>query len=294
MITKPMLAAKMEKSYIDKLFYPLMASPKLDGIRAVIIDGEVLSRNMEPIRNRFVQELFGNRALNGLDGELIVGSPTSPMCMRDTSSGVMSHEGKPDVGFYVFDDFSLEGTFLERFSRATARVHRMKKKRLRLVPHEKVDSYQHLTLIEERHLLMGYEGTMLRGMRGPYKQGRSTLKEGHLVKLKRFEDAEAVVVGYQEMNHNDNEAVVDAKGHTKRSTMAEGLRAAGVLGALVCRLPSGEEFNIGSGFTASDRSLLWMRRDSLIGKLAKYRFFPTGYDKPRFPVFLGFRDPTDL
>src|SRR5690606_5448014 len=59
----------------------------------------------------------------------------------------------------------------------------------------------------ETHCLkMGYEGLILRNPDAPYKFGRSTLKEGSLLKLKRYEDAEAIVVSLEEAMHNDNEA----------------------------------------------------------------------------------------
>ena len=70
---KPMLAAKTDGKGLS---YPLLASPKLDEVRALIINGVVMSRSFKPIPNAHVQELFGRPEYNGLDGELIVGSPT--------------------------------------------------------------------------------------------------------------------------------------------------------------------------------------------------------------------------
>jgi DNA ligase-1 len=52
-------------------------------------------------------------------------------------------------------------------------------------------------------------------------------------------------------------------------------------------------FEIGSGFSAADRIRLW--KDKPIGRIVKYKSQPVGVkDKPRFPVFLGFRDEKDL
>ena len=50
---KPMLAALCED--VTKLRYPVIASPKLDGIRALVIDGQLVSRTLKPIPNRYVQ-----------------------------------------------------------------------------------------------------------------------------------------------------------------------------------------------------------------------------------------------
>jgi DNA ligase 1 len=70
---KPMLASPAG----PLIPYPMLLSPKLDGIRCLIINGVVCGRSLKPIPNRFVQQLFGRPELNGLDGELIVGPPTA-------------------------------------------------------------------------------------------------------------------------------------------------------------------------------------------------------------------------
>src|SRR5690606_34176502 len=85
-----MLAAKAD---LDKIRFPVLASPKIDGVRAVVLGGVVLSRNMKPIPNRHVQSLFGNKVFGDLDGELVVGKPNDPDVFRKTTSGVMSVEG---------------------------------------------------------------------------------------------------------------------------------------------------------------------------------------------------------
>jgi hypothetical protein len=75
---------------------------------------------------------------------------------------------------------------------------------------------------------------MLRDPNGPYKFGRSTRKEGYLLKLKRFCDSEAEVIGVVELMHNGNEAKTNALGRTERSTRKAGKTGMGVLGALAC------------------------------------------------------------
>ena len=68
---KPMLGIAVDTT---KLVFPIYASPKLDGIRVIIKDNQVLSRNGKTIPNIFVQSLL--KSYHGLDGELIVGHPT--------------------------------------------------------------------------------------------------------------------------------------------------------------------------------------------------------------------------
>src|SRR5690606_27777905 len=113
--------------------------------------------------------------------------------------------------------------------------------------------------------------------------GRSTAREGHLLKLKRFTDGEAVVIGFEELMHNANEATKDELGYTKRSTHADGKVPMGTLGALKVRdLTTGIEFSIGTGYTAAQRRKLWDARDTLVGKVVKYKHFEGGVkDAPR-------------
>jgi hypothetical protein len=71
----------------------VLASPKIDGIRAIIGNGAALSRSLKPIRNLFVQSVLGRAEFQGLDGELVVGDPNDPNCMQNTTSGVMREAG---------------------------------------------------------------------------------------------------------------------------------------------------------------------------------------------------------
>lgn len=287
---KPMLAAKTDGKGLS---YPLLASPKLDGVRALIIDGVVMSRSFKPIPNAHVQELFGRPEYNGLDGELIVGPPTHKDVYRNTTSGVMSQAGEPDVSYYVFDKYDHGGGFHDRLSASQEVIGRLNPI-IPIVPveHRFIACEQTLLALEEQYLAEGYEGVMLRHQHGPYKHGRSTEKEGWLLKLKRFEDSEAVILDTYELMHNANEAKTSELGYTERSSHKSGMVGRGILGGLSVKdAYSGVEFDIGTGFDQASREALWKQREMLPGKVIKYKFFASGVkDKPRFPVYLGFRE----
>ena len=70
---------------------------------------------------------------------------------------------------------------------------------------------------------------------------------------------------------------------------------ADTLGSLTVQ-KDGIVFNIGSGFNDEQRKEIWENRDKYIGKLAKYKCFDvqSGYDAPRFPIFLGWRHEDDI
>jgi DNA ligase-1 len=303
---KPLLAEAAED--LDALAYPLYASPKFDGIRCVIRDGVALSRSLKPIPNRFIQSILARHDLNGLDGELMVNGN-----FQDVTSGIMSADGEPDFTFWVFDDCTNpdEG-FVARDIRAMQRVVAFAGldvgARIRYVDQRLVTSRTELDEFFQANLARGYEGVMVRSLSGRYKFGRSTLKEGILLKLKPFEDAEATVVGFEERMHNANEAKTNALGRTERSSHKENLVPMGTLGALVVKndkLWPGKTFNIGTGFTDEQRKEIWALRTGCtfsgsplpgyLGRTVKFKYQAIGTkDVPRIPVFLGFRDARDM
>ena len=280
---KPMLAAKATIEQIEK-HLPMLGSKKLDGVRATVQNGVVLSRSLKPIPNEYIQLMLGVFDLEGEDGELIIGPSNAPDVYRTTVSGVMRIAGEPDFTFHTFDNVYRERSY--SFHSSVENEYCVAHGYELLLTVNEVLEYETKVLNE------GYEGVILRAPGALYKHGRSTVKQGHLLKLKRFVDAEAVVIGVEELMHNDNEAVTNELGRTARSSHKEGKRPAGVLGALVCKTMEGVQFNIGTGFTAGMRERYW--KQDLIGELIKYKYFDVGIKvAPRHPVFLGFRNRID-
>lgn len=287
---RPMLAGKVGL----EIPLPMLASPKLDGVRCLVIDGVACGRSLKPIPNKYVQKLLGKKSLSGLDGELIVGPSTAKDVFQKTTSGVMSEDGTPKFTFWAFDCFTHQGGFDARLwsvaKMADVNDH------VKMVPHLYVSNNSELLKLEADYLSSGYEGLMLRALDGPYKFGRSTTKEAYLLKLKRFEDSEARIIGVSELMQNTNEAKRNELGYLERSSHKSHKVGKQCLGAItVVDLKTGIEFDIGTGFNQLQRLWMWSKADSILGRVIKYKSQPTGVkDKPRFPVFLGFRDEIDL
>lgn len=295
-IFKPLLAA----TYVPGMErrFPYLASPKLDGIRCVIINGVALSRTLKPIPNKHIQSILGNPELNGFDGEIIVGSATDPDCFRNTTTIVMSHDKVvDDFTYHVFDKTTGElRAFETRLQYASLDIKDLGLTNVQLVPHTWINDEAQFDELEARYLAEGYEGLMLRDPDGRYKHGRSTLREQILIKVKRFSDSDCIVLGFEELEHNENEKTVNELGSSKRSSHQEGKVLAGTLGALRVRdVHSGVEFNVGSGLTAIERQDIWDNQQNFVGKCLKYKFFAVGVkEKPRFPTFLAWRSDLDL
>lgn len=261
----PLLAGKCPAD-LTKLEYPVIASPKLDGIRAIRYQGRLVSRKLLDIPNRYIREWCIANVPEGSDGELLLRDWTAPY--SDVNSAVTSHDGEPDFVFATFDNFLIPGDYVNRlhtlhtdglFPKSTLHPERPKDwhKHWMYVPHTEVESAGQLRLLDEEHQQKGYEGTMVRSPHGRYKYGRSTDKEAILLKLKTFIDEEAVVIGAVEAQSNQNEATIDALGHTKRSTSKEGKVPKGMLGTFVCRFADMTVFEVGSGFKEQDKKELW-------------------------------------
>ena len=291
---KPLLAATVKD--FESLTFPLFASPKYDGIRALVRGGVLVSRNLKPIPNRRVSKNLQDPRYEGLDGELIFGPPTGNDVFQRTSSAVMSQDGPPDIHFYVFDRHDLPGhDFLMR-QRTLWKTRALELGRIRFVPQVAIDNVAQLVRYEQDRLTEGYEGIMVRSPNGLYKYGRSTLRDGILAKVKRFTDGEARIYGYVERVHNSNEATTDNLGRTKRSSHKAGKVAMDTLGALMVEdIVTGVQFEVGTGFDDALRAAIWADTKGYAGKIIKYKSFQIGVkDKPRFPVFQGFRHEIDL
>ena len=295
-IKKPLLAAKFDPT---KAQFPYIATPKIDGIRFLMVDGVAVSRTFKPIRNKHIQDLLSQYLPDGIDGEL-----TSGDTFQSSTSAIMSIEGSPDFKVWVFDYVDPKKEEIDIYKERMHDLFDIEDKLLSQDPPFEykflsgghiVRTLEEIERLETIYLSEGYEGLMLRDPMGTYKFGRSTVNENILLKVKQFVDDEAVLLDIQEKMHNENPAEKDAFGHTKRSSSLEGMVGADTAGNLIVKNKEGQEFSIGSGLNDALREELWNNKEEYIGKFVKFKYFAVGVKElPRHPVFLGFRDPEDL
>lgn len=292
-VFKPMLAVACED--VSKVKYPVLLSEKLDGIRASVHNGVVMSRSMKPIPSAAVQAKFGRPEYEGYDGEVIYGDKNAKDVFNKSTRACMSHEFPKEMDinelkFYVFDRITDDPYKDRWWGISPDEQNQVNKLRNFLVA-----SPEEVQELEAGFLQMGAEGVMLRDPEGRYKQGRSTLKEGILLKVKQFVDEEATIIDFEEKMHNANEATVGELGQTKRSSHQENMIPCNTLGALVVQSEKWGTFKIGTGFNDEQRQEIWDSRDSYQGKMVKFKYFAIGVvDKPRFPVYIGVRHEDDL
>ena len=311
---KPMLASDAVET---KIKFPVMVQPKIDGVRGLNMLGPFTGRSLKSFANLHTTNFFSQRGFLGFDGELAAEHECHADLCRLTTSAVGTIAGEPWLMWHVFDyvtETTRELTYTQRLSALYRRVGELGITSPALAMHLRpiytlvVSNLEQLEQAETLFLSQGYEGVILRDPNGKHKQGRSTAKEGGLLRIKRFLDAEAVVTGIVEGEANENEAQVNELGLQFRSSHKENKVANGLVGGMQARvlanvvsnnetvLAEGQLITVSPGrMTAKERAYYFENPKELMGKIVKFQFFPKGIkDKPRFPTFQSFRDIADI
>lgn len=231
-------------------------SEKFDGVRARWDGARLISRG----GNAFAAPAWFTAGFppTPLDGELWAGrglfSKTASIVTR-----AAPHEGWRRVRYLVFD-LPAPGVFNERLQQLRALAAATTSSYIEVVQQRKVSGHAALMKTLNAVTAAGGEGLMLRHARSRYRGGRSA----GLLKLKKFQDAEARVIAHH-----------PGKG-----------KFAGMTGSISVRTKDGPPFRIGSGFTDAQR-----KNPPPIGALITFRHHGhTANGLPRFPVFWRVRD----
>ena len=189
-IPKAMLAHKYNaKKHSGKKFY---ASEKLDGIRAMFLDGVLYTRGGNPVR---APAWFLEQIPDGtFDGELFGGRGK----FQETSSIVMGPSTNPlwkTITYKIFDDWKSTDPFSKTYNRLTRKLPMCSSSisaTVCLEPHTMVSNNRSIQSFYDDVIGQGGEGLMLRS-NVPYKPGT---RSNAILKVKKMQDAEAKVVGF--------------------------------------------------------------------------------------------------
>ncbi len=250
-----LLLAEKYRQDIDLSAY--WVSEKLDGVRA-FWDGErLISRG----GNAFSAPSWFTAGFPrvALDGELWTGRGR----FEETASIVarsIPHDGWRQVRYLVFDLPTDSDVFDVRLQNLRAVVATSQNEFLAVVVQEKIADHKSLLNKLDEVTLAGGEGLMLHRGDSRYYGGRGM----DLLKLKRFDDAEGIVIA-----HNPGKG-----------------KFTGMMGSVTVRTADGITAKIGSGFSDDER-----KTPPPIGATItfKHQGF-TGTGKPRFPVFWRIRE----
>jgi DNA ligase 1 len=299
---KPMLA----DDYIEsKLRFPVIAQPKIDGVRGLNLNGKLTGRSLKFHKNLYTTNFFSHPRYYGMDGELAAEAETHPDLCRLTTSAVSTIAGEPWVLWHVFDlvnDQTRHMPYCDRLVALKRRIEEMTEVhrslyRVAAIKSVLCNDAEALLHQDTLWLAQGYEGTIIRDPHGLYKEGRSTPTEGGLLRIKRFADGEAVVLSVEEGETNNNEATVGLLGQTERSTHQANMVPNGMVGRLICKdVKTGETITVAPGrMVHSDRERYFLSPELIVGQTIKYKHFLKGVkDKPRFPTFQCIRAASDI
>jgi len=284
LITRPMLAGRLRDYNVDLLRFPVLATPKLDGIRCLKLGGEAYARSFKPIRNQHIAHTIAQSSLpDGCDGELMAGET-----FQDVESAVMSADGTPDFTYWVFDVAQPE-PYKDRVQYIPGNIPWV-----RAVLPVLLENATQFDEYYSQCLEQGFEGIMTRDPDGPYKCGRSTPKEQWLLKWKQFFDREAVIIGFEEARTNLNPQVPNNFGLMRRPGGSGGKVAKGTLGSLVCMDERFGRISCSGKMDDALKQHIWNNQSAYIGRTITYRYQAIGVkDKPRMPIFQRFRDDPD-
>ncbi|MDM5147148.1 DNA ligase [Candidatus Persebacteraceae bacterium Df01] len=231
-------------------------SEKLDGVRAYWDGKKLISRkgNVFTAPTWFVK----NFPDAPLDGELWSGRGQFDF-ISGTVRRVQPHDGWSEIGYMVFDMPEAGGDFSNRLQLLQETVTVANTPYLKVVKQIEVADKKTLMQRMKQVVNTGGEGLMLRRKDSLYRGGRSN----DLLKLKLFNDAEAVVIAHH-----------PGKG-----------KFLGMLGSLGLQMPNGTTFHVGTGFSNEQRL-----SPPPVGAVVTYKYQGlTNNGKPRFPVFLRVR-----
>ncbi len=232
-------------------------SEKLDGIRAYWTGEYLLTRKGKKI---YAPEWFiRNLPAFPVEGELWAGRGAFNQVQKTVFDHKPDTDGWKEIRFMAFDLPDEEGFYLTRYKKLKRVVEGIGSVYLKCVEQQAITD--EVTLLASLDLLIdrGGEGIMLRRFDRPYRTGRSN----DLVKLKKYQDADAQVIGYKPGNG----------------------KFSGMLGSVLVVTDDGHRFYIGSGLTDDLR-----HTPPPLGSIITYRFNGyTGNGLPRFARFLRVR-----
>jgi DNA ligase-1 len=280
----PMLAQKWQ-DHSGKIKFPAVIQPKYDGFRCLAKkeDGIVHLWTRKGKALDAPLEIKEELGLILKEGESADGELYRHGWGFQRIASAIKKRGNDTAGlhYYIYDNPVLNSSFEERFLSRWSDVISSDKEvvldqpfnaaqtqRIKIVPTKLVLDEDDLFLAESKCIELGFEGLMVRNLRGLYQFKQRSFD---LQKVKQFEDAEFEIIGGKE-------------GQGRESGMA----------IFKCKTTSGVEFDVRPKGTQEERSMMWNNLSSYIGKplTVKYQGL-TDDGRPRFPVGLHIRPEWD-
>ena len=254
----PMLATTAD---INKLEYPVMVQPKLDGIRCIATNKIKLSRKNRPFTNLDHIDLSDLPDDMILDGEMYC----HKLSFQENTKLIKKYrKGKTEqIQYHIYDMPSFKGNFFHRITDILLKLGDTLDN-IVIVPTYMVNTKEELLDYHTEFLKDGYEGTIIRTLDTEYEFNK---RSKSLIKFKDFIDEEFLIID-----------VIPTEKIPEHGTV-------------ICKTSEGKIFKCGNKLSHKDREELLTNKDNYIGKLATVTYFEkTDGNIPRFPVFKAVRE----
>jgi DNA ligase-1 len=314
MIKEPMLAPN-EKTNLDTIQYPLLASTKLDGIRTEFIEGQMFTRSMKQVPNEQLRgkfEIIRKYAETKdylIDGEIF--SPKVPFqliqsCVMTQDCETVKAEkawaklcselkvemtrefALQSLQFHCFDVVK-QGDFGESFANRSLSILDLDLHNLVHVTNKIVKSKEEVLQLFEEALHKGQEGLILRDPAGRYKCGRGTIKEGLIYKVKPWVTYDNVIIDViqSEAVNEDAEKKVNEVGRSVTSKKKEDRHLIEMASCFKVK-HNGKDLEVNIALSHDQKKDIWINRKLFIGRMIEYVGMEVGSkDLPRHCQFKG-------
>jgi len=292
---KPQLAPN-EQPDLNTINYPMLASMKLDGIRAIFKDGELYSRSLKILPNIHLHTKFNNlkeyskRNNVILDGELYCTSVSF-----NELSGIIRSDDKElpyDLEFWCFDCLSEENKY---FGARIKDYEWIRQEGLHPVTQKEVNSAYEVNACFEYALKQGFEGLILRNPTGYYKFGRCRSKANEMYKVKPFITYDSKIIGITQATEarEGSEKKINELGRSTTSQKKEDRIPVNKAAGFIVNY-KGKPLEVGlAKHTKEMREDIWKNKDNYIGKVIEYRCMEVGMNVdglPRHANFVRYRE----
>ena len=319
---KPMLAPNESVSASDIPVNRYYASLKLDGIRCIFMNGQMLSRSLKPIPNKQLNDRFQplkdftKKTGVILDGEIY----DHDMTFQDIQSytrtddfesqkSVKKYKGVREIPatlkFHLFDvipciggQLSFEMPFWKRIEDYLypCIAYNERPDLISLVHQRIYPNDTELMSAFKGALDSGFEGLILKENTSRYKCGRGTIKEGLIYKFKPYEtfDSRIEEVIQQTVAREGSEKKINELGNSVTSKKMADRVPIDRASAFVVKYGDQTLKVSLSSMDHAERNATWLMREELVGKHIEYKGMDVGSkDVPRHPVFIRYRPDKD-
>ena len=291
-----------EQPDLDKLKFPLLASFKYDGVRAIFKDGELLSRSLKPLDNKSLNDRFHAIKQYSKDNNVILDGEfyTDSVPFNELSGIIRSSDQElpADLCFYCFDYLTEENkTFMTRVKdyNHARDLEKQCQGYFHPVTQKVVEDIETLEASFEFALEHGFEGLILRNPTSYYKFGRASLKQDIAYKMKPFVTFDAKIIGITQATEvrEGAEKKTNELGRSVTSQKKDD-RVLIDKAATFTVLYKGKSSEVAlAKHTDEMKEHIWKHKDKYIGRMIEYKCMEVGMNEgglPRHSNFVRYRD----